>query len=160
MKFRYGDPVPCVEPNRFVPPPLYCLHCAYDLRGLPSGRCPECGTEFVYDDWLRVVTNIALELTETERTVRRASRSWQIALGASLLHLVGLTMPSTTPFPCAIRTAEFVSATIGIVLGVRGLQTLRLPLWAQERLAVRLNPIEAWSGIVGCVLVYALLIFT
>jgi hypothetical protein len=24
----------------------YCRHCGYDLRSLPSNRCPECGTEF------------------------------------------------------------------------------------------------------------------
>jgi len=24
----------------------YCRHCGYDLRKLPSNRCPECGTEF------------------------------------------------------------------------------------------------------------------
>ena len=27
--------------------PVQCLNCGYDLRGLPDGRCPECGTEFV-----------------------------------------------------------------------------------------------------------------
>lgn len=27
--------------------PVYCLQCGYALRGLPDGRCPECGHEFV-----------------------------------------------------------------------------------------------------------------
>ena len=30
-------------------PPIpagYCKHCGYDLRGLPSPRCPECGKDF------------------------------------------------------------------------------------------------------------------
>lgn len=26
--------------------PVYCLQCGYALRGLPDGRCPECGNEF------------------------------------------------------------------------------------------------------------------
>jgi hypothetical protein len=25
--------------------PGYCATCGYDLRGLTSGRCPECGHE-------------------------------------------------------------------------------------------------------------------
>lgn len=25
---------------------LYCLHCGYDLRKLPTNRCPECGNRF------------------------------------------------------------------------------------------------------------------
>lgn len=25
---------------------IYCLGCYYDLRGLPSNRCPECGRPF------------------------------------------------------------------------------------------------------------------
>lgn len=27
-------------------PELHCLHCGYDLRGLPEDRCPECGHYF------------------------------------------------------------------------------------------------------------------
>lgn len=160
MKFRYGDPVPSDEPDQFVPPPLYCLHCAYDLRGLRSGRCSECGTLFVYDNWLREVTRIGSNLPETERIVCRASRSWQISLAAFFLHLAGLATSFGALFDCAARAAEFGGATAGMVFAVRGLQSLRLPLWAQERLSVRLNPVEAWAGILGCVLVYALLILT
>jgi hypothetical protein len=26
--------------------PVYCPKCGYLLRGLPDGKCPECGTEF------------------------------------------------------------------------------------------------------------------
>jgi len=26
--------------------PVHCAKCGYNLRGLPDGRCPECGTEF------------------------------------------------------------------------------------------------------------------
>jgi len=158
MRFRYGDPVPRVDSVQFIPPPLYCLHCSYDLRGLRSSRCPECGSEFDYDEWLRVVNNIGLELPEAERTVRRAPRSWQIALAACLLHLSGLTMPCNTYLRCAARAAELGGATIGIVFGVKALRTLWLPDWAQEQLPVRLNPIEPWAGIVGCGVVYVLLL--
>ena len=27
------------------PPPSHCRECGYNLAGLTSGRCPECGTE-------------------------------------------------------------------------------------------------------------------
>jgi hypothetical protein len=26
--------------------PVFCMHCGYELRGLPEARCPECGREF------------------------------------------------------------------------------------------------------------------
>jgi len=37
-----------VDPNPFPEEqfPLYCPKCGYLLRGLPDGRCPECGTSF------------------------------------------------------------------------------------------------------------------
>lgn len=28
--------------------PGFCQHCGYNLQGLGSERCPECGTEFSY----------------------------------------------------------------------------------------------------------------
>jgi len=53
--FRYrmvsGEVIPPdarVDPNRFPESrfPLYCPVCDYLLRGLPTERCPECGTPF------------------------------------------------------------------------------------------------------------------
>ena len=37
-----------VDPARFSEDeyPVFCRKCDYALRGLPDGRCPECGTEF------------------------------------------------------------------------------------------------------------------
>lgn len=29
--------------HRYGPKPGCCLNCAYDLRGSPDDRCPECG---------------------------------------------------------------------------------------------------------------------
>lgn len=114
----------------------------------------------MYDEWLRAVTKIAIELPETERAVWRARRSGLIALAASVLHVIGPVVLSSSILPCAVRMAEFVAATFGILFAVRGLQTLWIPEWALNRLVVRLNPLEAWAGIVGCVVVYALLFLT
>lgn len=44
------------EPQRRPQPAVpddfraFCLNCFYDLRGLPTGRCPECGRAFDPDD--------------------------------------------------------------------------------------------------------------
>lgn len=32
--------------------PVECLGCGYELRGLPDGRCPECGREFARGELL------------------------------------------------------------------------------------------------------------
>lgn len=39
----YGKRAAEPEAPPFSPPPRTCPHCAYDLRHIPEGRCPECG---------------------------------------------------------------------------------------------------------------------
>jgi hypothetical protein len=35
---------------------LYCAACGYDLTGLKSGRCPECGRRIIRDSFRSVTT--------------------------------------------------------------------------------------------------------
>ena len=48
---------------------LRCPHCDYDLRGLPTNRCPECGREFDVE-----------ELKEATRSTDLISTSGLVAL--------------------------------------------------------------------------------
>lgn len=40
----------CWRFSKAIAAPGLCRMCDYDLRGLPSPRCPECGTPFDYAD--------------------------------------------------------------------------------------------------------------
>lgn len=70
--------------------PVYCPRCEYLLRGLPDGRCPECGLEFERGRLL--VTEYALECEESCWRRNRASRvlMW-LAIGGLIVVLVGPT---------------------------------------------------------------------
>src|SRR5262245_15376191 len=41
-----GGRMPEVPTNSARSPASMCMHCGYDLRAAPSGRCPECGRTF------------------------------------------------------------------------------------------------------------------
>ena len=40
----------CNEPGVASPKPPICQKCKYDLRGVESGRCPECGDTFSHSN--------------------------------------------------------------------------------------------------------------
>lgn len=63
-----------VDPNRFSEDefPVVCPKCDYALRGLPDGRCPECGTEF---DRGRLL--VQQYVTALQKTFRRQAAWWE-----------------------------------------------------------------------------------
>ena len=77
-------------PPRHLPvpenPPLHCLQCGYNLTGLVSRRCPECGTHFKVRSLPRPAT-----IEEQDRTAIHSDR---IAFrGGILLLIVGTVAP-------------------------------------------------------------------
>ena len=57
-----------------------CPSCHYDLRGLASGRCPECGTAFDTQDLRPMREGLALERWQGDATTwwRRALFPWRV----------------------------------------------------------------------------------
>ncbi len=101
---------------------LACVHCHYNLRGLPlSGRCPECGA-IVWDSLL------SKDIPALYRSVHMASvASFALAATAPLL-CATLALESAaraSPGPIVITTALAVLCLNG---GTISWQTL--PLWA------------------------------
>lgn len=59
-----------------------CPNCYYDLRGLPDGRCPECGCPFIAADLKPEIPGLALEhwYEAADTWKKRALLPWKIAL--------------------------------------------------------------------------------
>ncbi len=71
--------------------PVYCPKCAYLLRGLPDGRCPECGTPF---ERSRLLVRQYVHEFQTRRwkttPLGRAAR-WCLVVGCVCTGLMMLT---------------------------------------------------------------------
>ncbi len=52
----------------------FCLHCGYDMRGTPSGRCPECGAVFQRKNWERGVDEVLQKVNEADEAADRSDR--------------------------------------------------------------------------------------
>lgn len=76
---------PIVDTSPAADAPAYCWRCAYSLRGLTAGRCPECGRPFDRADRGSFAT----------RTPRQRVRRWarRIALLMLVIALAVATVP-------------------------------------------------------------------
>jgi hypothetical protein len=115
--------------------PLVCPKCEYSLRGLPDGRCPECGTEFLRGRLLVEQYVLPQRLLYGEA----GKRAWKLySLGMRLIAGVGLMSvlalfimvraKSTILFD-ALPAAYFVyistTAVVGILWGVSVILMIR-----------------------------------
>ena len=98
------SPDVAVDPSRFPEAefPVRCTQCDYLLRGLPDGKCPECGREFNRGNLL--VRQYVLE--HGQRTSRSSSTGrWAkgLAIGGFLLLAIiyasGALLLLTAPVP-------------------------------------------------------------
>lgn len=71
--------------------PVYCPKCDYLLRGLPDGRCPECGTPF--ERGLLLVRQYVFEWGERpcRRTPRGKAERWWSIVAFALILFLGVT---------------------------------------------------------------------
>jgi hypothetical protein len=106
--------------------PVYCPKCEYLLRGLPDGKCPECGTAFERGRLL--VRQYVVDWSGA--TWRRmAAGRWAgrlLVVGAALIllgfaalaakvWLPSAAAPNSTPAPAFERVLRLVSLWIGVL---------------------------------------------
>ncbi len=116
-------------------PPI-CLDCGYDLTGLPSNRCPECGNVFVRADVVRQARQLRNQLRQLRTSNDLLRFGWYLGLGAggglAILAVLGFVVHPE------FRTMGSIFGLFGGVpttgLGLQVLRVLRLPVWARERM--------------------------
>jgi hypothetical protein len=117
-----------------VLPPI-CLDCGYDLTGLPSRRCPECGNIFIRGEVRQQARRIRNELRQLRTTRDLVRLGWFIGLGTTVA-MVGLGLLGfvNRGFASMGAVFGFMAGIPTIGLGLQVLRVLRLPAWARERI--------------------------
>jgi hypothetical protein len=80
-----------------------CYRCSYDLRGLPAGTCPECGTELSRGAYKRFLAQRSMSNTALVGTMVATG------LGTFLCGLLGALFPRPE-VPCLV-----VASTLSLV---------------------------------------------
>lgn len=105
--------------------PVHCPKCDYLLRGLPDGRCPECGTEFERGRLL-----VEQYVTRPLEWHRRTSRSRRVLVlgvvaGFTLMGVSAYVAPLVMPFLVREASASgprAISASLeGMAMGMRAI---------------------------------------
>ncbi len=113
------------EIDRLSPQP--CSSCGYDLRGLPTPKCPECGT-------LNSRAGRATDLEETSREIFRAELRRPIILGSvSLVMAIALLLATKGPIAAGTFLLLYpvrvgIGAGAFVVCGLLGMG-IDPPLW-------------------------------
>lgn len=120
------DPSPFTE-DEF---PVYCPKCGYLLRGLPDGRCPECGREFdhgrlLVEQYVREPGKHSHPMTARWAVRTYLAGSVLLACGGILLGLIGWLEQQVTGFgsiggsggwPRACGFTLVVASLVGLLL--------------------------------------------
>lgn len=126
----------------------FCLYCGYDMRGTPSGRCPECGAVFERKHWERSVDEILQKVFEAEDAAAMVPVALTVLVFGMILRLTTLLFGGVGSVWNSV--GKFGGAACG-VLGLLLLMGLvrhrRLPPWAKAKQTIRASPAAVMVGV-------------
>jgi len=117
-------------------PPL-CIGCGYNLTGVVSARCPECGRPFSLDEINRKAAELRAQLHELEglnEWVMFGLVTALCGLGVRVLAML-LTLMGVGWLAWLCRVAVIPCGMAGVFMGLSVLRVRRVPAWARETLA-------------------------
>jgi len=109
--------------------PPFCLVCGYDLRGSPSGRCPECGRGFIKGEWKKELVKLKRAANELRDANEWAERAVVIAIVAAVAGVLGAVL-SGTCFGLFLKVVGVIGGATAALLGAAVFRADRLPEWA------------------------------
>ncbi len=126
------DEIESMRPARdwHLPLPPTCRTCGYNLTGLSSNRCPECGREF---KWKEVRLRTARIWTLTLR-LRHANQDALLGLklaGGGLVFFALAWLSQSIPLIAMAKLCGFAASVLAVVLGSQVLNLRRVPVWAR-----------------------------
>lgn len=102
--------------------PPFCLTCGYNLTGMVSDRCPECGHYFVQKEWRQQVSILKRQIDDLKIVNERAKLGIKIGLsGVILLFFSFLTLGG-----CISMALNGITVIIGFSSLFMGIGVFRL----------------------------------
>ena len=128
-------------------PPI-CMGCGYNLTGLETPRCPECGLIQSQREWRRQAAELRERMAQVASANEWAGYGVKTALGGAGLWLMGILLGlGGGVAPTLGRLAGFICGLCAFFLGVALFRVHRLPEWARQQLEVEPNHVLAVSAI-------------
>ena len=141
-----------VEPDWQSSLPPVCPQCQYNLTGLTSNRCPECGRIFLKAELKRNAAEMRVWVHE----FRELNHWIKVGVGVALLGValaaggLALTLAAGGWASAVGRILGGLCGLPAVFLGLSPLRALRVPAWCREALDVDVNyPLAGVSAALG-----------
>ena len=115
--------------------PPVCPTCGYNLTGLTTNRCPECGYTFLRKEIKKQAANLRASMQRAEDVGHFVSIGFKIALLGAVLLLTGTLLGMKGGTAGIIgRMLGFMCGFVALFLGMSVERFYRLPPWARQDL--------------------------